>query len=158
MSDSDFDLTLKRNCSASPAQLALALAGAAALAVVVGAGFAAFGLWLVLPFVGLELLALAAAFFFYGRHAADCERIELAAGRLCIEQREGNRVRRTQLNAPWTRVELDAGGRGPLRRARVLLGEQGVQVEVGRHLPEAQRPALARSLRQALRQSAPWRA
>ena len=158
ISDSAFGLTIRRNCSASPAQLAWALAGAAALAVLIGAGFAAFGLWLVLPFVGLELLALAAAFFCYGRHAADCERIELDAGRLCIEQRDGHRVRQTQLTAPWTRVELDASGRGPLRRVRVLLIAHGVQVEVGRHLPDAQRPALARSLQQALQRAATSRA
>lgn len=157
MSDSAFHWTLRRNCSASPAQLAWALAGAGGVSVVIGVGFAAFGLWPVLPFVGLELLAVAAAFLCYGRHAADCERIELDARRLCVERSEGGRLMHAQLAAPWARVELDDSGRGPMRRVRVFVVAPGARVEVGRHLPDAQRAGLARSLRLALRQVAALR-
>jgi len=62
-------LILKRNCSMSPAGLAMALGALAALTLAIGVGFAFFGAWLVLPFAGLEVLMLAAAFFVYARRA-----------------------------------------------------------------------------------------
>ena len=48
----------------------------AAVAIGIGIGFAAMGAWLVLPFAGLEALALAIAFFAMARRIADDERTE----------------------------------------------------------------------------------
>src|SRR5262245_48230471 len=73
-------ITVKRNCSISPQALAWLLALTAAFSFGIGIGFAVFGAWPVLPFVGLEVAALAAAFYVNGRHAADYERFALAAG------------------------------------------------------------------------------
>jgi len=53
----------------SPAGLAVAFAALAAIPLAIGAGFAMIGAWLVLPFAGLEVLALAVAFFVYARRA-----------------------------------------------------------------------------------------
>ena len=53
----------------SPAGLAMAFAALGALTLAIGVGFAMVGAWLVLPFAGLEALALAAAFFAYARRA-----------------------------------------------------------------------------------------
>jgi len=74
-----FSVLLKRNCSISPAALARAFAFLVAATLGIGIGFAAAGAWLVLPFAGVEAALLAAAFLTGGRHAADNERIELAA-------------------------------------------------------------------------------
>ena len=60
----------KRHCSISPLGLALVFGGLAALTLGVGAAFAALGAWLILPFAGLEALALAAAFVAVARRAA----------------------------------------------------------------------------------------
>jgi uncharacterized membrane protein len=48
----------------------------AAVAIGIGIGFAAMGAWLVLPFAGLEALALAIAFFAVARRIADEEGTE----------------------------------------------------------------------------------
>jgi uncharacterized membrane protein len=56
-----------RNCSLSPAAFAGALALPAIVAMSIGIGFAVMGAWPILPFVGLELLALVAAFLCYAR-------------------------------------------------------------------------------------------
>ena len=48
----------------------------AAGAIAIGVGFAAMGAWLVLPFAGLEALALAIAFFAMARRIADDEGTE----------------------------------------------------------------------------------
>jgi uncharacterized membrane protein len=70
-------LILKRNCSMSPAGLATAFAALAALTLAIGVGFALVGAWLVLPFAGLEVLMLAAAFFVYARRAGAEEEKQL---------------------------------------------------------------------------------
>ena len=53
----------------SPAGLATAFIALAVLTLAIGLGFAWVGAWLVLPFAGLEVLMLAAAFFIYARRA-----------------------------------------------------------------------------------------
>lgn len=155
MSDPAYHWTLKRNCSASPQQLALVFGSIVAVSFLFGAGFAAQGAWMVLPFVALELLAVAAAFICYGRHAADFERIELVDGELRIERHDGARVERRQMALPWTRVELDEAGRGWMQRVHLYLVARGERVEVGRHLPDERRRKLAQELKQALRIAAP---
>lgn len=142
---------IKRNCSAAPRQLALVFASVVAVSFAFGAAFAAQGLWLVLPFVGVELLAVAAAFVCHGRHAADYERIEIADGVVAVEQVDGGRRVLRRLPAPWTRVE-SAGGPGGTTLA---LAAGGARVPVGRHLPPARRVRLAEELRAALSAAAP---
>jgi uncharacterized membrane protein len=141
---------VKRNCSASPRQVALVFASVVALSFVVGAGFAAFGLWMVLPFVGLELIALAAAFICYGRHAADFESIEFSGGQLRIERVQGTQCSVWLLAARQVRIETgtDAGARD---RARLFVVAAGDRIEIGRHLLEERRLQLAKELSRALR-------
>jgi uncharacterized membrane protein len=62
-------VTRKRNCSISPAGLLGAYAALAAVTLAIGIGFALLGAWLVLPFAGLEVLGLAAAFVVQVRRA-----------------------------------------------------------------------------------------
>ena len=61
----------KRNCSISPQGLALVFATLAALTLGIAAAFAALGAWLILPFAGLEALALGAAFWITARRAGN---------------------------------------------------------------------------------------
>lgn len=51
----------------SPAGLAKVFLSLAAVVLAIGAGFAAVGAWLVLPFAGLEVLLLVAAYVAYAR-------------------------------------------------------------------------------------------
>ena len=71
-----------RSCSITPVAFATVLALLGGVSLTIGVVFAALGAWLVLPFAGLEVVALAAAFRVYARRAADWERIEIGAGRL----------------------------------------------------------------------------
>jgi uncharacterized membrane protein len=154
MSDHATRWIIRRNCSASPKQLALVFASIVLLSFAIGVAFAAHGLWMVLPFVGLELLAVALAFIFYGRHAADYERIELRDGWIDVEHVEGPRRRRWRVPAPWVRLEVQPAGPGERGRARVHLTARGERVEIGRHLLDARRLALAAELKRALAEPA----
>lgn len=139
---------IKRNCSASPRQLALVFGSIVAVSFAFGAAFAAQGLWLVLPFVGVETLAVAAAFFCYGRRAADYERIEIGGGEIAVEQVEGSRHSVRRLPANWARVELRQLGR--TGRVTVWLEAGAERIEVGRHLLDSRRVQLAKELKTAL--------
>ena len=55
------------NCSISPTGLLCAFAALAAVTLAIATGFALMGAWLVLPFAGLEVLALGVAFVVHVR-------------------------------------------------------------------------------------------
>lgn len=144
-----FSLTLKRNCSMSPNGLACAFAALALATLAIGAGFAFVGAWVVLPFAGLEVLLLGAAFLLHGRHAADYERIELDAGRLTVEVADGERSTRAELDRRLVRVSVEPtqGKRG----VRVVLRAPEKELEVGRNLDAEGRVRLAAELEKRLR-------
>ncbi|MCX7891008.1 MAG: DUF2244 domain-containing protein [Burkholderiales bacterium] len=137
-----FSVTVRRNCSISPRNACLAFAAAAVVSFAIGVGFAAAGAWLVLPFAGIEIAALAAAFFFHARHAGDCESIAVRDGRLRIEVRRGGACEVHEFHPAWARLALRRCG-GELR---LFVGAHGRDVEVGRHLTVPARGALAREL------------
>jgi uncharacterized membrane protein len=138
-----FSLTLKRNCSISPAGLAGVFAALALVVLAIGAGFAIAGAWLVLPFAGLEVLLLGAAYVLYARRAADYERIVLDSGRLMVEVGEAQRTLRYEMEARRVSVCLE--------EERVLLRGAREQLELGRHLDADTRMRFAAELQKRLR-------
>ena len=124
----------------SPQALLGVFAALAAVVLVIGGAFAAAGAWLVLPFAGLEVLALGVAFLLHARHAADYERIELEPGRVAIEVTEGART---------TRYEL-RGARVSMEHGRIVLRAAKEEMEIGRYLGAEARAELAAELQQKL--------
>jgi len=115
----------------------------------IGTWFAALGAWLVLPFAGLELLALSIGLYLGALAGHTREVIEIDGPVLRIK-RVGRRTREVgRFPADWTRVVLDRDP-GTWHPSRLLLQCQGRGVEVGARLLEAERQALASSLRDAL--------
>lgn len=142
-----FSLLVKRNCSISPNGLLRVFALLACVAIGVASAFALLGAWLILPFAGLEIVALGVAFLLNGRHAADYERIELAGGRLRLEQAVAERTACVELDACLARIELE----GKPGRTRVLLRAPGRELEIGRHLDAETRVEFATELTRRLR-------
>lgn len=145
------EFVLRRNCSLSPRALMAVFASVAAVSFGFGAVFAALGAWLVLPFAGVELLALSLAFVVYGLHATDGERLRLEGGRLAVEVTEGRETRMFGFPAHAVRLLAEGGG---LRGQRLFLVCQGRRLEVGRHLGAERRAVMERDLREALREAA----
>jgi uncharacterized membrane protein len=142
----DFRLTIKRNCSISPRQLALLLGATAAVSFGIGIGFAVLGAWVILPFAGLEIAGLAAAFCCVGRHAGDYEKFELGQGRLKVEIRDADTVSAHEFNPHWARLVVEPGAPEP----RIALRSHGRMLEIGRHLPARERLGLAQRLQDQL--------
>ncbi len=138
-----FSLILKRNCSISPAGLAGVFGALAALVIAIGTAFAFAGAWLVLPFAGLEIAALAVAYLAYARRAADYERIELSAGRLTVEVTQAQRMSRFDIEACRARVYVEDEW--------VVLRGAGEELQLGRHLDAERRAEFAAQLQKRLR-------
>lgn len=140
-----FTVVLKRNCSISPKGMICMFALLASVTLSIATGFALAGAWLVLPFAGLEVVALVLAFAWTARHAADYERIELAPGRLHVEVAEGRQLRRYELERGAVRVR-----HAPERRRVVLSRAGGEEIELGRHLQAEACDGLADELNRTL--------
>ncbi len=137
---------LKRNCSVTPVQLGWVYVSLCALSAVIAALFWMLGAHLVMPFAGLELVAVGAAFLTYARHATDGERISLTDARLVVERETAGRLERAEFRREWVRVEPVVGDGSLIR-----VSAQGKSVEVGRFVRPELRPALATEIRRALR-------
>jgi uncharacterized membrane protein len=139
---------IKRNCSIAPRALVWFLAGTAVFSFAIGLGFAWYGLWLVLPFVGLEIGALVVAFVVHARHATDRESISLDQEGLVVEIQEASRQQRYVFSAYWAQLTVSDEGQD----VRLLVGSHGRRVEIGRHLDQRGRRVLAQELNRRLAQ------
>jgi uncharacterized membrane protein len=93
------DWTMKRNCSVSPRQFVWFYVSLAVFSLLIAFMLDLIGAWLVLPFTGIELVAVGIAFAIYARHAVDYERIRLFPNRLVIERVSAEQV--TQFEFAW---------------------------------------------------------
>jgi len=143
-SESGFRVILKRNCSTSPAALLSIFMATALVLAGIATGFAMLGAWMILPFAGIELAALGLAFLLNGRHAADCERIELGKGRLTVEITEAERTARHEFAAREVRI-------GMKRDATLVLSDRERTMEIGRHLAAHARAAFGAELAKRLK-------
>ena len=141
---------LKRNCSLAPRHLLAVFGSLACLSLAIAGLLWTQGATLVVPFAGLEIVALGAATLAYARHAADRERLLLRSGRLTVECTLGRTVERAEFEPSWVRVEPQSG-----ERSLIELSGQGQRIAVGRFVRPDQRRALADELRFALRRVRP---
>jgi uncharacterized membrane protein len=136
----------KRNCSITPHQMLTVYAALCTALLGIAAMFWVQGATLVMPFTGLEMLAVGVALLLFARHATDSEEIRLQAGRLTVECCSGRTLQRAEFASAWVRVE-PCHGDGSL----VELTGQGQRIEVGRFVRPELRSQLADELRWALR-------
>lgn len=120
----------------------------AALSVLIASVWAAMGVWWVMPFVGLEIGALAIAFVAHGRRVGDFERIHLDDDCLLVEVRERAQLSRHEFVPAWARVETRRVGPG----CEVVVRCRDRRIVVGRYLDEDGRASLARELAVRLRE------
>jgi uncharacterized membrane protein len=140
-------LIARRNCSLDAVERRRAFWLIAIVSAVIAAGFATVGAWLVLPFAGLELVALWVAFRRYALEADDFERVTIRGDRLLLESCTRGRVQRYEWNRYWTQVVVRSAAGG----CQVALRAHGREIEFGRCLSGGARLAAARELRDRLR-------
>lgn len=108
------EIVIKRNCSISPRGLIAVFVSLLVLSLTIAGGFALLGAWLIVPFSVLELTVLAAVWLWWGRHAADVERIWRSTdGRwLHVARIEaGRETSRWAVELSGARVFMESSGR-----------------------------------------------
>jgi uncharacterized membrane protein len=137
---------LKRNCSLAPRQLLAFYASLCLLSLAIAGLFWLRGATLVMPFAGVELLAVGCALLVYARHAADSETIRLRPGLLTVRRVHGPHLEQVEFAPAWVRVEPESGD-----SSLIELSGQGRRIAVGRFVRPELRRQLADELRWALR-------
>jgi uncharacterized membrane protein len=111
----------------------------------IGMAFLFLGAWPILPFVGLEIAALAYAFYYVNKHEADYESISIEGDSLLIEHCVSQAVSKHEISLYWVKVLQHELANGELH---LYLQSHGKEVEVGRYLTRTQRELLANQLKQ----------
>ena len=145
----DLVFIARRNKSLSSRDRQWIFGSVFAFCVSLGLALAALGAWPVMPFTGLEMAVLYAAFRYMDRHAADYEMIEIRGDRVRIETRVGSQMQCVEFNRHWAQLLTNDASGAP----RLALRCHGREVEFGRHLTGKERERIARELRQQLRRA-----
>ena len=121
----------------------------------IGIVFALHGYWPVLPFAGLEVIVLGAAFYLCLSRSQLREVVTVSAERVTVEK--GRRLPEQHWECPraWARVIME---RSPIvwYPSRLSVVFQGRGIEIGRFLNEMDRQCLAAELQGVIRQGC-WR-
>lgn len=120
----------------------------AAISLVIASGFALLGYWIVLPFAGLELGALAVGLYVVGHRLTRCEVITVEGDTVEVETGFRYPQARDRFLRSWVNVEREEQGR---HHSRLLLRAHGKEIELGACLTEDEKGALERELRRLLR-------
>ena len=144
-------LVIQPNGSLSWNQAVVFMALIGTVSLGIGATFAWLGFWVILPFAGLELTALAVALYISLRRNGYREVVSVFDDRVLIERGHVLATEREQhaFARAWARVRLEAG---PTRLApsRLWVGASGQFVELGRCLTDGERESLSQRLRECL--------
>lgn len=141
------------NQSMSWKELLLAYCAIAGVSLAIAGYFWVQGLTLVLPFSGLELLALGAALYITAWRGGAREVITITDDSVYVETGRAGPEQRHDLQRYWTRVVL----RRPWvawHPSKLVLCSRGREIEVGRFLNEEERRGLAQVLQSAIKQYA----
>ena len=144
-------LVIGPNASLSARQAVLFMGWMCTVSLAIGGFFALRGFWPILPFAGLELVALGAALVVSLRRNRYREVVSFDDAAIRVEVGEVGRGAglTVQLERAATRVLLEPG---PYRTSptRLLLSCQGQQLELGRCLTDEERSRLAARLRELI--------
>jgi uncharacterized membrane protein len=130
------------------------------LIICIGCAFALFvwlmfDAWVVLPFTGVELAAVAIAFWWWDQHAEDYEAIVLEGDALKVIRRYGRLSGQCELPAAWANVAREPTPTGWGQRRLIVIACRGQRVTFGEFLNEAGVNECQRLLREQLKQV--WR-
>ena len=141
---------LSANRSMTRRQVALFLAFAAVAMMAIALAFTALGLWLVLPFSGMEWALLYFAFRWNDESGRWREVLTIGENDVLLEQGRDRPEHAHRFQRVWLVMEwVDSEFRG--HPARLTLRSHGKQVELGSFLPEAERQTVYRELSRILR-------
>ena len=147
-----FRAEIKPNRSMSARNLVVSVICLTVVCLTIALSFFSLGLWLVLPFAGLEIFVVGIVVGYTIRRSEDYEIIQIDDKNVVVTQRQGRAVQEKKFSRYWTRVRLQAGTT-PLQPSRLEIGSHGKFIEVGRDLTQDSRQELTTRLNQVLRKA-----
>ena len=144
-----FRFVLSPNCSISWRELVLFYLLTCVVALAIGIFFTLQGMWLVLPFSGLEMLALGFGLYLTSRKVHRREVITLDPRLTRVEKGVQQVDQSWEFETPWIRL-IDDGENSRDRRRRLAIGSHGNYVEVGGFLDKSEKDALAFQLKDCI--------
>ena len=149
ISGRSFYFVLSPNCSISWRELLLFYLLTCFVALAIGLFFTLQGLWLVLPFSGLEMLTLGLGLYVTSRKVYRREVITLDADRIRVEKGVQRVDQSWEFSTPWVNIRDDREV-GPDGRRRLVIGASGSSVEVGSFLANSEKDELAFQLKDCI--------
>ena len=125
------------------------LASLGIVMAIIAVGFAVMGLWLVLPFAGLELAVVAAGLYVTSRRLANSEVISLSPSSVKVETGYRYPASSRRVKRHWARIDL-CNGASRVQPSRLYIRSHGEAIEVGACLTDKEREKLAHELRRLL--------
>ncbi len=148
-SSDSFRFVLSPNCSISWRELVAFYVLTCVVALAIGLFFTLQGLWLVLPFSGLEMLALGFCLHLTSRKVYRREVITLDQQHTRIEKGMRQIDQCWEFETPWIRL-IDEPSCVKNRRRRLAIGWHGNYVEVGDFLDKSEKDRLAFQLKECI--------
>jgi len=144
-----YRFVLSPNCSITWRELVLFYIFTCVVALAIGLFFTFQGMWLVLPFSGLEMLALGSCLYLTSRKVYRREVITLDQRRTRIEKGVQQVNESWEFETPWiTLIDEQTGARN--RSRRLAIGSHGNYVEVGAFLDNSEKDRLAFQLKDCI--------
>ncbi|HPE60502.1 MAG TPA: DUF2244 domain-containing protein [Thiolinea sp.] len=107
------------------------------------------GLWLVAPFMGLDLLLLVYAFNRVGRQCRITERVIVDRDSLTVLHEEKHHPRSWSFPVHWVNVDLRQDHH-PWYKSSLLIGTHGQWIRLADFLDNEERASLAKAIREAI--------
>lgn len=121
----------------------------AAVSLGIAGMFALHGLWLILPFAGLEILALALGLYMCSLRCRDQEVVTVSDDVVTVEKGRKNPSEAWQFERAWLKLELIKSPRQG-HPSKLLIRSKGKETEIGRCLTNDERKSLSDSLAKTL--------
>ena len=142
----DFEMVARPNSSLTAKGRVYAVVIIAAISFAVAIGFSLIGAWLVLPFAGIELLAIGYAFYYIHCHSQDYESIVIEGDQISVEKKSYKAVSKMVFNRYWVKVLLRLTPNGD---QMLSLRSHGKEIDFGRsYMTNDQRLELAKQLKE----------
>lgn len=140
-------IVLSPNLSVSWRDNILFLYVVCSIALCIGISFSLLGMWMVLPFTGLEVIALVAVVYYVAHKCHRIEVISVADGCVRVEQGYTRPQSSWSSELFWTRLIVLPQDR-PWHSLRIYLRGRDSQVEIGTFLNDDDKRILIKQLRQ----------
>ena len=142
----DFEMVARPNSSLTAKGRVYAVVIIAAISFAVAIGFSLIGAWLVLPFAGIELLAIGYSFYYIHCHSQDYESIVIEGDQISVEKKSYKAVSKMVFNRYWAKVLLRLTPNGD---QMLSLRSHGKEIDFGRsYMTNDQRLELAKQLKE----------